>query len=904
MANVLDLYLGLKTDEELISSQEYKLLKDNKIDTALLDGEDPDPNAGEVQLGKIDKAEETTLFDDTIDFVKSMPKDMLLSVTRGTMNGFGFVNSATNAVGINPDSSYEFVKDKIDNQMKSLDELDKDSPFVSKMLAIVAQDAAYIVPTYKKFKSLGLPKQYALPLAFGVGQALAFDKEMSMLVDTDAVKSLKRYANIEEGTGTDDMVDNALLAIEGSSIGYLFDKMGPVLKGIKNSNWQQNSMAVGGSAATGEIVDKLNDNTNELNVQDQNLEEKKKILNSDEQTNSSTVNEYGFELNAGIVPVFKSVLKEAAKKIPNKGSGEQILGQLRNTPGLKQQELKWSGLDDFLKEKKKVTKDEIQEYLNANTLDVSEVRLPRQVKTDPKLDNLYKNINEDYGKLYDELGTLPQNQGRMVDPFRYTVTNTLDDGRRVNEVVSMDTLDNIFIGQRLNSYIPPNAMMSKGKYFDRSKLINDFGKKGDQNTLEFYMFEDSVSGRVTAHTRKNYKDVIGQEDLMSGGKYEFTGITEMNIKEAEMYMFMKIRDKLERVVSKDRDKGKTKFNSTRYNEPGGKDYKELIFKLKGDRNFPRERMDFNKNELVIDNTYSYRSPSVHFGTENEFAHVRFKTRDLNGQKVLAVEEMQSDAVQDMKKVFGESTKDFPFKNNWYELVTKRLIRYAADNNLNAVAIPKGSVAMKRYNQSFGKATEVNVIPGIDQEYNKKFFKVKYFGGGNREIKNKLYYTDEIYDLEKEIGSENFKSLKGNIDNFLQNDNLTKADIRNEYFFSKFNKPIMIGEGKGKVELYDKVIPSFMKKYGKKWNAKVYDDNIPTLTEKDYSSAIAAGQEVNIPKGMPVTIIQLTDDMKKSVQTDGQALFNIFGIGTAGAAGANTISDNMKNNIISETTKKE
>ena len=42
--------------------------------------------------------------------------------------------------------------------------------------------------------------------------------------------------------------------------------------------------------------------------------------------------------------------------------------------------------------------------------------------------------------------------------------------------------------------------------------------------------------------------------------------------------------------------------------------------------------------------------------------------------------MQSDIVQDMKKRFGENVTDFPFKNNWYELVTKRLIRYAADND--------------------------------------------------------------------------------------------------------------------------------------------------------------------------------------------------------------------------------
>ena len=34
----------------------------------------------------------------------------------------------------------------------------------------------------------------------------------------------------------------------------------------------------------------------------------------------------------------------------------------------------------------------------------------------------------------------------------------------------MGTLDNLFIGQRLNSYIPPTDMMSKGKYFTSQNL--------------------------------------------------------------------------------------------------------------------------------------------------------------------------------------------------------------------------------------------------------------------------------------------------------------------------------------------------------------------------------------------------------------------------------------------------
>ena len=44
-------------------------------------------------------------------------------------------------------------------------------------------------------------------------------------------------------------------------------------------------------------------------------------------------------------------------------------------------------------------------------------------------------------------------------------------------------------------------------------------------------------------------------------------------------------------------------------------------------------------------------------------------------------------------------------------------------------------------------------------------------------------------------------------------------------FIDLDKPIVVGEGKGKYELYDKAIPSFVKKYTKKWNAEVYDDEI-------------------------------------------------------------------------------
>jgi hypothetical protein len=75
---------------------------------------------------------------------------------------------------------------------------------------------------------------------------------------------------------------------------------------------------------------------------------------------------------------FYSQLEAATNPLQDKGTGDQFLSQLQKSAGVKPDEIKYTGLDEFLKGKKAVTKAEIQGYLASNKVDVQEVRLGDQ----------------------------------------------------------------------------------------------------------------------------------------------------------------------------------------------------------------------------------------------------------------------------------------------------------------------------------------------------------------------------------------------------------------------------------------------------------------------------------------------------------------------------------------------
>ena len=128
------------------------------------------------------------------------------------------------------------------------------------MIGVIGQDAAYVYPIHKKLKSLGIPKQYALPLAFAVGSTLAFENKTSFLLDTETINGLKSAINLKPDTPAEEMFDKLVQFVEFSGMGFAFNKIAPIFKSMKNIDVQKAATVTAGSTAAGAAAIAVQDN--------------------------------------------------------------------------------------------------------------------------------------------------------------------------------------------------------------------------------------------------------------------------------------------------------------------------------------------------------------------------------------------------------------------------------------------------------------------------------------------------------------------------------------------------------------------------------------------------------------------------------------------------------------------
>lgn len=489
-----------------------------------------------------------------------------------------------------------------------------------------------------------------------------------------------------------------------------------------------------------------------------------------------------------VQPFYSKVLAEVDGLTQEKWTGEQLLGKLRKTPGVKGEELSWTGLDEFLTGKQSVTRAEVREYLDQNQVKVQEV-----VKGTPTKDAADRAIME----------------------FR-------ERGRHTG--FSRGEVEDLEIDLWKGDLDPANAPAG----------MQDHARQ----LVEALRARDTAEGEGTSRSKYD-------SHVLPGGKnYREMLLTLPDTKTARA-------KEIVRASSEDFELG------------------EALEKKYG--------MTYAQALKFADGEGVYRSS--HFDEKNILAHIRFNERTgPTGERLLHLEEVQSDWHQQgrSKGYQGEAgpIPDAPFKKNWHELALRRMLRYAAEQGFDRVTWTGGDAQAARYD--------------LSKKLDSLAFEVR---GDQYHITGKTKGADAAQDfgtfgeaqLEDAIGKEMAQKI---IDQ--------RKDGQTSGSFDAAG--LKIG-GEGMRGFYDKIVPQFLDKFGRKFGARVEASEIRNAereqVQKNIESRLKKYHETEdvtmkaswlsdvrdfekqlktMPENIGLQSIPITDAMRSALLYEGQPLF--------------------------------
>lgn len=493
---------------------------------------------------------------------------------------------------------------------------------------------------------------------------------------------------------------------------------------------------------------------------------------------------YQDEMNKQASPFYSQLTKSVEELKQEKWNGQQLLNKFTQTPGVKKEELAWTGLDEFLKSKPSVTRQEVLDYLREN-----EVRVGERV----------------LGEISRE-----KSKGWVATP---------ETGR-----------------------LPKDGMSA---------------------VFEVYDADGKYVTRVEA---KNKRQAVERASTtMTGGAPKFASYQEPGAKEGsyrELLLTLPERKKYSkgqlRVVE---NNGGARTTYDVVDENGE------IVETYMNRKYADELADRNEKMPLYSEGATFKS--THFDEPNILAHIRFNEREVDGKRVMFLEEIQSDWHQkgrkegyaigvptketaeglgysvarsknnhgtmswfadapdnfrDFANSFGHDTEreaweqvfahiekhksnvpNAPFKSTWHELAFRRAVRYAVENGFDEVAWTTGEQQAARYDLS----------KQVDEVYVSRQGKTDLFQievqvkGGNGSWQR----------IASDVPKEKFEDYVGK-------DLAAKMsrDLEGGAAKSYSGVELKVG-GEGMKGFYDKILVDYANKFGKKFGASVGKETV-------------------------------------------------------------------------------
>jgi len=540
--------------------------------------------------------------------------------------------------------------------------------------------------------------------------------------------------------------------------------------------------------------------------------------------------------------VFTSPAVKAVSEIKqNKMPANQWISQMKSR-GVKQDELTWTGVEDWLKSQdKSVTKQDLDEYLEANQIQVQEV--VKGTADQSAKDRVIR------AETANELDVIMDNDFELYE-MREDIVPMLDQYRAGDETV-IPELNGLF-GRYIDPDTGETAIQSIERkniqYFDDNP--REFERKaeglteyshltlpGGENYRELLLtFPSRIDPRrkrlqeLSGKKREELTDAARQErldllDLRRTGQFKDTqDFTSGHYKEPNIVAHIRFNERvdadgnkvlfIEEIQSDWAQKGRKEGFKTDYKpltlenaEITETDTQYLMTVPQEDLGILKGRENFAVGKGVVS------------GRKGEFGAEEYFDRYI---KNLEKEALQKENLK--------TTPQAPFvmdTNQWTSLALKRMVRWATDNDFDQIAWTTGKQQAKRYDLS-KQVDQISYKKNEDGTY-VLLITPKGSNAALDTIQNQNMKSVPENKLEDIIGKELAKKIVNKEGEAFTNlSYMNEAKTQEDMTFRKFTGVDLEVGGEGMGAFYDKILVDRAKKLGKQYGSKVEKGELPQL----------------------------------------------------------------------------
>ncbi len=468
-----------------------------------------------------------------------------------------------------------------------------------------------------------------------------------------------------------------------------------------------------------------------------------------------------YQENTG--PVWYSQLQRVVESVPMETMTVDQLRGLINKGGVRADELKWTGFDDWLaKHKGKVTKEETLNFLRENQVQVQEVN-KGSISIPGETRSLIRKATNKlvYNKKTETLTGYAWGRRRV----NYTEVDKVFTGRVAAEElpnVVGESIANAFLTEkpnRVGNVVLDARELSRG----RTTTYGNWVVPGGENYREVLFYTPQAKGFESPHFDVEGRNLLAHTRL--DDRVDAAGKRVLFVEEVQSDWHQAGREKgYQGQLSADAQAETQRLSGLRDNARSELD--QLQAQYKDSNVLPREVAD-QINKLK---------------------------QDVSGY---------SNQINTIKT---QGVPAAPFAKTWPELVMKRVLRMAAEEGYDKVAWTTGDQQAARYDL----AKQVDVIES--QRNADGTYYIDAIKEGNSVVTKDSLTPDQLADT---VG----KDLANKIVQAKHQEGVPKRWS---------GEDLKVG-GEGMKTFYDRMLPAFMDKYGKKWGVRTGETKFEDFT---------------------------------------------------------------------------